>query len=97
MFSGVSEERFSLRMLEPNEYYFDDFTVEYYPNGNVSTRKDTIRGTLKICSKSLVFVPSNRSDSIIRIRQKVLTSIAEFEQSDTRSNLITDKVSVHFQ
>ena len=85
MFSGVADQRFSLRMLDPNEYYFDDYSVEFYPNGLHKPTEDnfaTISGTLKVCSKSVVFVPSNSSDPLIKVNQKDITDIKCFEPSD---------------
>ena len=54
-------DRFSLLLLEPNEIYFTDVAVTLirdqnkapYAEGNFS------RGRLKICSKSVVFVPQS--------------------------------------
>ena len=94
MFSGVNDQRFSLRMLEPNEYYFDDYSVDYYPKGltNVSHHSfEVVQGTLKVCSRSIVFVPSNGFDPLIRVKQKNITDIQFYTPSDT-SHLKTRKV-----
>ena len=94
MFSGVTDQRFSLRMLNPNEYYFDDYSVEHYPKGiNKTGDSDfkSIQGTLKVCSKSILFVPSNSSDVIIRVKQQNISSIKHYEPSDL-SYLKTKKV-----
>ena len=97
MFSGVTDQRFSLRMLEPNEYYFDDYSVEYYPNGLEKVSSDsffTIPGTLKLCSKSVVFVPANSSDPLIKVKQKDISDIRCYEPSDI-THLRSIKVSRH--
>jgi factor associated with neutral sphingomyelinase activation len=94
MFSGVNDQRFSLRMLEPNEYYFDDYSVDYYPKGMSNASDDNfavVQGTLKVCSRSIVFVPSNGYDPLIRVKQKDITDIKFYSPSDT-SHLKTRKV-----
>ena len=94
MFSGVNDQRFSLRMLEPNEYYFDDYSVDFYPKGMDNASHDNfqvVHGTLKVCSRSIVFVPSNGYDPLIRVKQRDITDIKLYSPSDT-SHLKTRKV-----
>lgn len=56
-------DRFSLLLLEPGEIYFCDVGVSLHNSqegaqGTATFKeKDPVRGRLKICSKSLVFVP----------------------------------------
>ena len=83
MFSGVKDQKFCLRMLDPNEYYFDDYSVEYYPKG---LNQASVPGTMKVCSKSIVFVPSISSEPLIRVRQRDISSISPYQPSDS-SNL----------
>ena len=71
-------DRFSLLLLEPGEIYFKDVAVTYCSDpdfqGGGSVRRANsaasqdrrvkiINGWLKICSKSLVFVPTEASDA----------------------------------
>lgn len=63
--------RFSLLLLEPNEIYFEDFSVNLIDE-NVRERSDELprNGHLKMCSKSIVFDPKDVSEPIIKIAYK---------------------------
>ena len=52
-------DRFSLLLLEPGEIYFTDVGVTLIrdPNKSIKEVGNFSRGRLKICSKSIVFVP----------------------------------------
>ncbi len=52
-------DRFSLLLLEPGEIYFTDLAVTLFrdPSKPVNDESNFARGRLKICSKSIVFVP----------------------------------------
>lgn len=54
-------DRFSLLLLEPGEIYFEDFKVVHHvrPEDKVPAVHNEVPGRLKVCSKSLVFVPAN--------------------------------------
>jgi len=56
-------DRFSLLLLEPGEIYFEDFKVVYHikPEDRVPAVHNEVPGRLKVCSKSVVFVPQNIS------------------------------------
>ena len=65
-------DRFSLLLLEPGEIYFKDVAVIYCSDPDSRTQPGrrgssvkTIQGWLKICSKSLVFVPTDSSDPVL--------------------------------
>ncbi|XP_064123785.1 protein FAN isoform X5 [Loxodonta africana] len=61
-----SKERFSLLLLTLEEYYFEQHTANHIQHkGSPSERK--IRGSLKICSKSVIFEPDAISQPIIKI------------------------------
>uniref|UniRef100_A0A131YA21 Putative neutral sphingomyelinase n-smase activation associated factor fan n=1 Tax=Ixodes ricinus TaxID=34613 RepID=A0A131YA21_IXORI len=63
-----NSERFSLLLLEPGEIYFKDYSVYLYPD-NVSeaeARRRCQKGRLKICSKSLLFVPEDVNQPILK-------------------------------
>uniref|UniRef100_A0A287DDE4 Neutral sphingomyelinase activation associated factor n=1 Tax=Ictidomys tridecemlineatus TaxID=43179 RepID=A0A287DDE4_ICTTR len=61
-----SKERFSLLLLNLEEYYFEQHTANHVQhNGSQEERK--IRGSLKICSKSVIFEPDAISQPIIKI------------------------------
>ena len=54
-------DRFSLLLLEPGEIYFEDFKTVYHtrPEDRQPAVHNEIPGRLKVCSKSVVFVPQN--------------------------------------
>uniref|UniRef100_A0A8D0N8F9 Protein FAN n=1 Tax=Sus scrofa TaxID=9823 RepID=A0A8D0N8F9_PIG len=61
-----SRERFSLLLLNLEEYYFEQHSANHIQHkGSQSERK--IRGSLKICSKSVIFEPDAISQPIIKI------------------------------
>ncbi|KAK6184595.1 hypothetical protein SNE40_007040 [Patella caerulea] len=72
--------RFSLLLLEPGEIYFEDFSVYYYPVGlpEAEAIKKKQRGHLKICSKSIVFVPKEIHLPIIKFPMKYVSLIEEW-------------------
>ncbi|XP_071092050.1 protein FAN-like [Haliotis cracherodii] len=76
----LGQERFSLLLLEPGEIYFEDFSVFYYPAG--LSEQDAIRrkqrGHLKMCSKSIVFVPKDIQFPIIKFPMRCITTIDEW-------------------
>ncbi|XP_021111605.1 protein FAN [Heterocephalus glaber] len=61
-----SKERFSLLLLNLEEYYFEQHAAHHIQHrGSNDERK--IRGSLKICSKSVIFEPDAISQPIIKI------------------------------
>lgn len=63
-----NSERFSLLLLEPGEIYFKDYSVYLYPD-NVSeaeAQRRRQKGRLKICSKSILFVPEDVNHPIMK-------------------------------
>lgn len=78
MSEPVTLFRFSLLLLEPNEIYFEDFSVNLIFGEDAnnddgqwqSTDDQPINGHLKMCSKSIVFDPKNVALPIIKIAYK---------------------------
>ncbi|XP_076828575.1 protein FAN [Brachyhypopomus gauderio] len=62
-----SKERFSLLLLDLEEYYFEQHTA-YHMTDNVPNRR--MRGSLKICSKSVIFEPDEVNKPILKIPLK---------------------------
>ncbi|XP_037023439.2 protein FAN isoform X1 [Artibeus jamaicensis] len=61
-----SKERFSLLLLNLEEYYFEQHAAHHVQHkGSQNERR--IRGSLKICSKSVIFEPDTISQPIIKI------------------------------
>lgn len=80
----MDEERFSLLILEPSEIYFEDFyaTLKDCNNEFENNSDDSpYLGHLKMCSKSLVFVPKDKRMQLIKIPYKDCDKIAEWEGS----------------
>ncbi|KAH9489754.1 hypothetical protein Btru_036661 [Bulinus truncatus] len=93
----LGQERFSLLLLDPGEIYFEDFSVFYYPAGlttqQANNRKQ--RGHLKLCSKSIVFVPQEIVFPILKFPLKYVKNIDEwsgglFTKVDKAVKIITD-------
>lgn len=60
-------------LLEPNEIYFEDFSVNLIDecaDDKKSTEDQPTNGHLKMCSKSIVFDPKNNAFPIIKIPYK---------------------------
>nr|XP_034980664.1 protein FAN isoform X2 [Zootoca vivipara] len=80
-----SKERFSLLLLNLEEYYFEQHTANYIFNkdGRDGRERRKIRGSLKICSKSVIFEPDEISHPIIKIPLRDCIKIEAPEDSDT--------------
>lgn len=92
--SSSFTSRFSLVLLEPGEIYFEDYLVYYHelksPLLNESNNNyESIKGNLKICSKSLVFDPINFSYPLIKFPYKCIDEIQLFNDA-TSTNTINN-------
>lgn len=89
----ADQERFNLLLLEPGEIYFEDYSVTYFPKGTVKADKEkrSQKGHLKICSKSVVFVPKVLQFPILKLPLKNVTSVEEWS-GDLFSRIDKDKV-----
>lgn len=58
--------RFSLLLLNLEEYYFEQHTA-FHVQHQGSPKERKIRGSLKICSKSVIFEPDAISQPILKI------------------------------
>lgn len=70
--------RFSLLLLEPGEFYFDDLKVVLILNQDNKSEERKL-GRLKICSKSLIFDPKNLALPLIKIPLKDCISLSKFD------------------
>ncbi|XP_033841868.1 protein FAN isoform X2 [Periophthalmus magnuspinnatus] len=75
-----SKERFSLLLLDLEEYYFEQHTAYHVTSASPKERK--VRGSLKICSKSVIFDPDDFQTPILKIPLRDCKKI-EFVQKDT--------------
>ncbi|CAL9697699.1 unnamed protein product [Knipowitschia caucasica] len=74
------KERFSLLLLDLEEYYFEQHTV--YHVTTTSTKERKVRGSFKICSKSVIFDPDDFQTPILKIPFRDCKMV-EFVQKDT--------------
>ncbi|XP_046634671.1 protein FAN-like [Daphnia pulicaria] len=65
--------RFSLLLLEPGEIYFEDFSVTCIQESNNTYQ----RGRLRLCSKSIMFEPTDCKYPIIKVNLSYCSSISE--------------------
>ncbi|XP_060678616.1 protein FAN isoform X1 [Hemiscyllium ocellatum] len=74
-------ERFSLLMLDLEEYYFDQHTF-YHVFTNNKGEERMFKGSLKICSKSLIFEPDQISEPVLKFPFRECSRIEEIEDKD---------------
>uniref|UniRef100_A0A668AM53 Neutral sphingomyelinase activation associated factor n=1 Tax=Myripristis murdjan TaxID=586833 RepID=A0A668AM53_9TELE len=60
-----SKERFSLLLLDLEEYYFEQHTAHQVTANSAKERK--IRGSFKVCSKSIIFDPEDITEPILKV------------------------------
>ncbi|XP_043828828.1 protein FAN isoform X1 [Dromiciops gliroides] len=83
-----SKERFSLLLLNLEEYYFEQHTANHILfEGRQNERKT--RGSLKICSKSVIFEPDETFQPIIKIPLRDCIKIEK--QGDNGANSLFAK------
>uniref|UniRef100_A0A8C7DG45 Neutral sphingomyelinase activation associated factor n=1 Tax=Oncorhynchus kisutch TaxID=8019 RepID=A0A8C7DG45_ONCKI len=75
-----SKERFSLLLLDLEEYYFEQHTVYHVTTSSAKKRK--IRGSLKVCSKSIIFEPEDHVEPILKIPLRDCKKIEAVEEKD---------------
>lgn len=75
--TAPGQHTFSLYNLSANEIYFEDYAVHCQNTLN-DDQRTKIKGRLKICSRSLVFIPNDIQSPMIRILYK---QISKFEDS----------------
>ncbi|XP_051757272.1 protein FAN isoform X2 [Ctenopharyngodon idella] len=74
------KERFSLLLLDLEEHYFEQHTAYNLTSSSpVANRRSS--GSLKICSKSIIFEPDDAKEPILKIPLKDCKGIAALEES----------------
>ncbi|KAG9347982.1 hypothetical protein JZ751_004001 [Albula glossodonta] len=76
-----SKERFSLLLLDLEEYYFEQHTA-YQLTSSKTAQTRRIRGSLKICSKSIIFEPEQITEPILKIPLRDCKQIEGVEEND---------------
>ncbi|CAB1349598.1 unnamed protein product [Coregonus sp. 'balchen'] len=71
---------FSLLLLDLEEYYFEQHTVYHVTTSSAKKRK--IRGSLKVCSKSIIFEPEDHVEPILKIPLRDCKKIEAVEEKD---------------
>ncbi|XP_055383066.1 protein FAN-like isoform X2 [Condylostylus longicornis] len=86
-------ERFSLLLLDPGEIYFEDYAVDYLSNDDtkLGNNVEALIGSLKVCSKSLVFEPRNIKLPLIKLRYADCYEISKYANMSNRENLLSDQ------
>ncbi|XP_023319661.1 protein FAN [Eurytemora carolleeae] len=82
-------DRFSLLLLEPGEIYFEDFKVLYHirPEDKQPQIHNEVPGRLKVCSKSIVFVPFSQVLPMLKFPLSECDSIEEWTPKSFQSAL----------
>nr|AAH93142.1 Zgc:111982 [Danio rerio]AAI64511.1 Zgc:111982 protein [Danio rerio] len=75
-----SKERFSLLLLDLEEQYFEQHIAYNLTNRGPETNRRT-NGSLKICSKSVIFEPDDAVKPILKIPLKDCSEIAAVEET----------------
>ncbi|CAF0775088.1 unnamed protein product [Adineta steineri] len=88
--TSVRQHIFSLYNLSANEIYFEDYIVNCQSTLN-DDQETKIKGRLKVCSKSLVFVPIDIRSPMIKILYKQIT---KFEDSKKNELSLTDSTII---
>ncbi|XP_074843260.1 protein FAN [Carettochelys insculpta] len=79
-----SKQRFSLLFLNLEEYYFEQHTANHIINKGCRDERK-IRGSLKICSKSIIFEPDEKIKPIIKIPLRDCISIEAPEDNEANN------------
>ncbi|KAM8967561.1 protein FAN [Pelodytes ibericus] len=79
-----SKERFSLLFLDQEEYFFEQHLAQYISKEKANIERQ-IHGSLKICSKSLIFEPDESAFPIFKIALRDCMRIDEVEEREGES------------
>ncbi|CAG5895757.1 protein FAN [Menidia menidia] len=79
-----TKERFSLLLLDLEEYFFEQHTAYHVTSRSKKERK--IRGSLKVCSRSVIFDPEDLTEPIIKIPLRDCKKIEFVEKENNPFN-----------
>jgi factor associated with neutral sphingomyelinase activation len=97
--TAMRQHVFSLYNLSANEIYFEDYLVHYQSTLN-DDQQIQIKGRLKICSKSLVFVPNDIRSPMIKILYKQISKFEDSRKNElnlTTSTIMSSKPNTNKQ
>lgn len=79
-----TKERFSLLLLDLEEYYFEQHTAYHVTTSSKKERK--VRGSFKICSRSVIFDPDDHGEPILKIPLRDCKKIEFIERENNPFN-----------
>ncbi|XP_023152654.2 protein FAN [Amphiprion ocellaris] len=79
-----TKERFSLLLLDLEEYYFEQHTAYHVMSSSKKERK--IRGSFKVCSRSIIFDPEDLDEPILKILLRDCKKIEFVEKENNPFN-----------
>ncbi|TMS09279.1 Protein FAN [Larimichthys crocea] len=79
-----TKERFSLLLLDLEEYYFEQHTAYHVTISSKKERK--IRGSFKVCSRSVIFDPDDLEEPILKIPLRDCKNIEFVEKENNPFN-----------
>uniref|UniRef100_A0A8C8H1Q7 Neutral sphingomyelinase (N-SMase) activation associated factor n=1 Tax=Oncorhynchus tshawytscha TaxID=74940 RepID=A0A8C8H1Q7_ONCTS len=94
LFFWCLSPRFSLLLLDLEEYYFEQHTVYHVTTSSAKKRK--IRGSLKVCSKSIIFEPEDHVEPILKVCFCALyTFLFHLEVSSKTEDVVQTLLQLH--
>ncbi|XP_069368910.1 protein FAN [Paralichthys olivaceus] len=79
-----TKERFSLLLLDLEEFYFEQHIAYHVPNISKKERKS--RGSFKVCSRSIIFDPEDLTEPILKIPLRDCKKIEFVEKENNPFN-----------
>uniref|UniRef100_A0A3P8SKA8 Neutral sphingomyelinase activation associated factor n=1 Tax=Amphiprion percula TaxID=161767 RepID=A0A3P8SKA8_AMPPE len=71
--------RFSLLLLDLEEYYFEQHTAYHVMS---SSKKEKIRGSFKVCSRSIIFDPEDLDEPILKGAKKITFELEVWNKTE---------------
>lgn len=89
MFGAKAAERFSLLLLEEDEFFVRDYSADYVRAGETNSKWS---GRLKVCSHSVVFDPEDIRQPLLRLPLRHMTRIGKYERGPLLELCATSEV-----
>ncbi|XP_071448307.1 protein FAN-like [Hetaerina americana] len=93
----MEKQRFSLLLLDPGEFFFEDFSAVMVKIGVADEESPSVEqlGRIKMCSKSIVFDPKDLAKPLLKMPLKECTSINEWDgKYPVKSSLQKNAIAV---
>uniref|UniRef100_A0A3Q4AQV8 Uncharacterized protein n=1 Tax=Mola mola TaxID=94237 RepID=A0A3Q4AQV8_MOLML len=75
------------------EYYFEQHTAHHVTSSSRKERKRKIRGSLKVCSKSVIFDPDDLAEPILKVCLKNICYVIYIKESNVIAPYRNERVS----